>query len=828
MAVTRTPIGGWTVQASGASVPDAVRAAERIPASVPGCVHTDLMDAGLLPDPYLDENERTQAWVGLADWTYRAVLPWTPDGSERQVLVFEGIDTVAAIRLHGVEIATTRNMHRTLRIDVTGLLRPGGNEIEVAIASPIKSADAASLALGYRPHVNHHPYNAIRKMACSFGWDWGIDTSTSGLWRPVALETWSGARFSEVRTGGDVVDGVPRLRVRAGVDATAPGTPEVRVSVADVTATAPVVDGVAVLDLAVPDAALWWPRGHGDPALHDARVDLVVAEGCVDRRDVRVGFRSAEVRLTTDDAGVGFAIVVNGRVVQVRGANWIPDDAFPHRVDRARYSRRLDQAEFARLNLIRVWGGGLYESEDFYAECDERGLLVWQDFLLACAAYAEEEPLRSEIEAEAREATARLGAHPALVVLTGNNENLIGHQDWGWKQRLERRTWGEGYYYGLFPSLVAEIAPHVAYVPGSPFSPARDDPQNDPAQGTVHIWDLWNEKDWPHYRDHRPRFVAEFGWQGPPTWSTLVRAISDDPLTPESPGMLVHQKAIKGNDHLTDGLTAHLPLPDDMADWHWAMSVNQAVAIRTAVEWFRSLTPHCTGSIVWQLNDCWPVTSWAAVDGDERPKPLLHGLRQANHPRLLTIQPVDGDGLRVALVNDTAEDWIGELEVRRLQYGGEVAASEVVPVRVPARSAHDVALRAHLTAPVEPERELVEARIDDATARWFFTDYRHSDLAPSPCSVEASRRGDGWDLTITADAVAREVTVLVDRVHPDAVADRALMTLLRGERVVVRVEGAPDAQPSDFAHPLVLRSANDVVASARRSVGEAEERRPAR
>ena len=308
--------------------------------------------------------------------------------------------------------------------------------------------------------------------------------------------------------------------------------------------------------------------------------------------------------------------------VFVKGANWIPDDAFPSRIDRDRYARRLDQAVAANLNLIRVWGGGIYESDDFYELCDERGLLTWQDFLFACAAYAEEEPLRGEVEAEARENIVRLAHHPSLVLFTGNNENLWGREDWGWELALDGKTWGAYYYYELFPALISELAPHVPYAPGSPFSPGGQHP-NDEQHGTMHIWDLWNEKDWPHYRDYRPRFVSEFGWQGPPTWSTLTRSISDDPLTPESPGMIVHQKAIEGNVKLTNGLLPHYRLPEDMETWHWAMQLNQANAITAALEHFRSHMPHTMGAVVWQLNDCWPVTSWAAIDGDGRAEAAL-------------------------------------------------------------------------------------------------------------------------------------------------------------------------------------------------------------
>ncbi|MCF6468509.1 glycoside hydrolase family 2 protein [Nonomuraea sp. MG754425] len=812
--VTRTPLAaGWTAEAGAAGrIPPHVRAYGPIPATVPGTVHTDLLAAGLIDDPYLDDNERTQGWIGAADWTYRRELRWEPDGSERQELLFHGIDTVSVIRLNGAVLGTTRNMHRSHRFDVTGLLNDGANDLAVEFTSAIRAADAAGVELGYRPHTNHHPYNAIRKMACAFGWDWGIDTSTCGLWRPVVLETWSVAAISELRAAGVVRAGIPTAVVDVTIRRTDDRDLALHVTVAGRSTVHSLAgdQSHATIEIAAPDAALWWPRGHGQAALHDLRVELLHAGTVLDGQSRRIGFRTVELHTEPDENGTPFRIAINGQNVLIRGANWIPDDAFPHRVDRPRYARRLDQAEFAGINLLRVWGGGIYELDDFYAECDARGILTWQDFLFACAAYAEEEPLWSEIEAEAREAVTRLGSHPSLVLLNGNNENLWGHQEWGWTSGLDGQTWGERYYYDLLPGIVNELAPHVAYTPGSPYNPARGDRQNDPAHGTVHIWDVWNEKDYQHYRDYRPRFVSEFGWQGPPTWSTLTQSISDDPLTPESPGMLVHQKAARGNTKLTNGLLRHLPLPRDMRDWHWAMSLNQAVAVRTGIEWFRSLTPLCTGTIVWQLNDCWPVTSWAAVDGYGRRKPMLFALRHAHAERLLTMQPDDGD-LTVTAVNDTARPWSGTLTLDRRRYDGTVLTSERTPLEIPPRGSATHVASPALATPGDAAGELLVATFSGARAHWFFTEYRESGLEAPKAQVTAARTPDGWAVTILAANLLRDVVLFADLLDPEAVVEDGLVTLLPGETVTIRVRGAVDAGPGDFAGAPVLRSANDLL-----------------
>ncbi|GED09859.1 glycoside hydrolase family 2 protein [Cellulosimicrobium cellulans] len=814
---------GWTVSAVGGAIPLGTTVSD-VPATVPGSVHTDLLAAGLIDDPYLDDHERLQAWIGRTDWAYTTRFAWSPDGHERHDLVFDGLDTVAEVRLNGTVVGTTTNMHRTYRFDVGPLLVEGENELVVRFSAPVPYADRQSLLLGYRPQVNQHPFNAMRKMACSFGWDWGPDTATSGIWRPVRLESWSVARLAQVRVHATVAGepGEPTAstagRVRAVVEVERSGAGRglapltLAASVAGVRVQVPADGGTAEVDVVVPQVDLWWPRTHGDQPLYDVAVELLGEGATLDASTRRLGFRTATLEMEPDEDGTSFRFVVNGVPVWVRGANWIPDDAFPHRVTRERYAARIDQAVSANLNLLRVWGGGIYESDDFYDLCDERGLLTWQDFLFACAAYAEEEPLRSEVEAEVRDNVARLGHHASLVLWNGSNENIWGFHDWSWLQRLDGRTWGLGYYTDLLPRVVAELDPDCAYTPSSPWSGSLDVHPNDPRHGSMHEWELWNRQDWPHYRDTVPRFMAEFGWQGPPTWSTLTRAISDDPLTPESPGMLVHQKAMQGNDKLTDGLVAHVPLPDAMEDWHWAMSWNQATAVRTALEHYRSWSPRCMGAVVWQLNDCWPVTSWAAVDGDGRVKPLLHALRHAFADRLVTVQPRGEDGqLVVAVVNDSAERWRGDLVVRRTRYDGVEIEAAKIPVDVAARETATVPLPTDLSAPGDAAGELLVASLGHQSATWFYAEPRDSALRSPALHVEVTSTEDGARVRVTTDTVVRGLSLLADKVHPEAVVDDALVDLLAGESVTFRVTAPVPLDRSALADPRVLRSVNQLV-----------------
>ncbi|PFG36939.1 beta-mannosidase [Flavimobilis soli] len=809
---------GWRLRAVSGPVPEHV-ATDDVPATVPGSVHTDLLAAGRIPDPYLDDNERVLAWIGRTSWEYRTTFAWAPDGRDRHDLVFEGLDTFATVTLNGVHVATTANMHRSCTLDVREALREGNNELVVTFAAPVPYADAQSLALGYRPQTgNTHPFNAVRKMACSFGWDWGIDTATSGIWKPVRLRSWSTARLATVRTEALLPDGategargVVRVSVEVERVSDAPLQLCVAVGSARTSVEVPAGETTASADVMLEAVALWWPRTHGAQPLYDVAVTLETADGtALDAAHRRVGFRTVRLEMEPDADGTSFTFVVNDEPVWIRGANWIPDDAFPHRVTRERYAARVDQAAAANMNLLRVWGGGIYESEDFYDACDERGLLVWQDFPFACAAYSEEEPLRSEVEAEARENVARLAHRASLALLNGSNENIWGYADWRWEERLDGRSWGIGYYLELLPAIVAELAPGTAYTPSSPWSGSMDVHPNDPSHGAMHSWEAWNRQPMRVYRDDVPRFMAEYGWQGPPTWATLTRAISDSPLTPDSPGMVVHQKAAQGNDKLAFGLVPHFPLPTDMDLWHWAMSLNQARALRVGIGHLRSHAPVCMGSVVWQLNDCWPVTSWAAVDGDGRPKPLFYELAHQHADRLVTVQPRE-DGLVVALHDDSAVPWIGTLTVRRLTFDGQVLAEHTHDVEVPARGIVTLQVPDDVATPSDPAAELIVASLGDDRATWFFAEPREARLPEPAFDVTTATRPGATMVTVTTDALVVDLALLVDKIHPDARVDDMLVTLLPGESVTFTVTAPIALDAAALADPRVLRHAGQLV-----------------
>jgi beta-mannosidase len=848
---------GWAVRAVGGDSSARVPAA--YPAEVPGCVHTDLMAAGVIPDPYLHGNEAALSWMHEIDWRYATTLDANalrlPSPGERVDLVFDGIDTVATVRLGAmhaelvearpstsavlssskgsghsrevmdkVELGRTYNMHRSYRFDISRHVDGRSTELQVDLQSATAYAEAERDRLEERPRAYGPPYNFIRKMACSFGWDWGPDFRTAGLWKPVWLERWSVARLAQVRpviTLDPAGTGRVELWIKLErLDPDVSLTLTADILGRHVESSVDVGADRATLVVDVAEAPVWWPVGYGDQPLVDLTLTLEAADQELDRWQRRIGFRTVELNTSPDANGTQFTISVNGRPLFVKGANWIPDDHFPTRITAERLQRRLDQAVAANLNLLRVWGGGIYESEEFYRTCDERGLLVWQDFLLACAAYPEEAPLWEEIEAEARENVVRLMPHPSLVLFNGGNENLWGAEDWHWKERLNGRTWGAQYAYELFGKIVAELDPTRPYSENSPYSPGANNHvlhPNDPNHGTYHEWEVWNRIDYTAYRTEIPRFCSEFGFQAPPTWRTLidwVHAVDGGSLdTASEPkndaNFLLHQKADDGNGKLDRGLGPHIGVPDQFTDWHWATQLNQARAVTYAIDHYRRWWPRTAGAIIWQLNDCWPVTSWAAIDFEERPKPLWYAIRRAFAPRNVVFDAEKGIVSAVVL-NDTDEAWEGELEASRQSLNGVTFAKSNVEISVGPRTSTPIAFAAELCQPEDPRAEILVARLDTLTRVHTFVEDIESAMDPSPLDAEVMATGDGFAVKVTARSFARDVTLLADRATADATVDDALVTLPAGQSTTFHVRTSAHDLEQALDGPPVLRTANDL------------------
>ncbi len=821
----------WTLEACGDTslVPVDVRG-RRFEAGVPGCVHTDLIRAGIIGHPNIAFNEEACQWIGRTDWRYQCRFNvdtecWKHD---RIDLVFDGLDTIARIELNGRHIGNAMNMHHVHRLDMRSALRTGENELIMTLCGPVSYVEERERQLGVRPvNGDWTPYCYMRKMASNFQWDWGPKVATCGIWRGARVEAWSGARIANVRPATlAIADGEAVVRVEADVEGHVSGMRmQAKAMYEGATHSAELqpahADGRWIGEIAIELPRLWWPRGCGDQPLYQLQVELSTNGRTHHEWNGRFGVRTTRLIRNQDQHGESFAIEVNDVPIFCRGANWIPEGLFPEDQSPSRVRKRVQQAADANFNMLRVWGGGTYEQAAFHEACDERGIMVWQDFMFACATYPEDVPYPELIEREAREAVSRLAHLPSIVLWCGGNENVLGYESWGWKQQMQhdqhqggvRGVWGERYYFDILRRVVEELDPSRPYWPDSPHSSVQRTSlhPNDADHGDRHTWDAKVEQ----YRNIVPRFCSEFGHQSPPCWATMNETWGEDQLQLDSPAMMHRQRATGGNDvwYGSNIMGGRWRTPRDFDEWLYQAHLLQARAISLGIEWMRANQPRCMGALFWQFNDAWAGHSWSCIDSAGRRKPLWYAARRSFAPRLLTFQPVDG-ALCLCVVNETPEAWDTTLQVRRFRLDDFELAERYERVVVPARTCwRSKPVLEIFGSPFDNRTEclVADAAGSEVERAWWFHDQDALLQLPTPAIIATARRiaVDQCELSIRADTLIRDAVFAVDRLDPDAEIDDNLLTLLPGEQRSVRIRTNLDLPCRAWISPPVFRCANE-------------------
>jgi beta-mannosidase len=672
-------------------------------AVVPGCVHTDLLENGLIPDPFYGANEAGLQWIELSDWEYRKIFDLSGGLTERDRLdiVLEGLDTYADVSLNGVRVLEADNMFRTWRIDAKEMLHEGKNELRIVFRSPVQAVAGRWRSLSRE--LPGGPRILTRKAAYHYGWDWAPRFVTCGAWRPVRLEAWDEARIESVRFVQERLDGARAvLAAEIGIEAVGELGATLRIeSGGGGTGVVPVERTVAIepgmnlfrLRFTIERPLLWWPNGLGAQNLYTFTIDLSSGGRLIDQARERAGLRTIELVTERDGGGESFFFEVNGAPVFMKGANWVPMDSFLPRIGEERYKAILQGASEAHMNMLRVWGGGVYEDDLFYDLCDELGILVWQDFMFACAMYPGDDEFMRNVEAEAVDVVKRLRNHPCIALWCGNNESSEGWHNWGWQRRFgyspgdSARIWSdyERLFHRLLPRVVSEHDGTRPYHPSSPRY-GRADPRS-LSEGDSHYWGVWHDAEPFGVFDERVgRFMSEYGFQAFPDMRTIEAFAPPSQHHLGSEAMTAHQKHPRGNGLIRTYMERYYPVPDDFESFVYVSQLLQADGVRWAIEAHRRTMPRCMGTLYWQLNDCWPAASWSSIDYCGRSKALLHSVHDAFSPYLVSIAEGPGDTLGVYVVSDRPEPESLELELRAMDFSGSVLHEEriSVPVRGPA------------------------------------------------------------------------------------------------------------------------------------------------
>lgn len=762
------------------------------PAAVPGTVHTDLLANKLIPDPFFGDNEQKVQWVGNESWVYRTVFNITPDEKKCSTidLVFDGLDTYAEITLNGQRIGDADNMFRTWKIPVADLLQPGRNTLQVVFrpVADFQKAEAAKL-----PYVLPESQRVFtRKAQYHFGWDWGPKLLTCGIWKPVTLHFRDRASLEGIRYEQPLLtDAKAELVFKATIACDKPGDYVLKINAKQKTFKLKKGTNTVEFPFAIDKPKRWWCNGLGEPFLYPFVISLSENTTELDTKKLDIGLRTIELVQEKDRAGKSFYFKLNGIRVFMKGANYIPPDNFLPRVESKDYEKIVREAAFANMNMLRVWGGGVYPDDAFYNACDKFGILVWQDFMFACAMYPGDRKFLESVKHEITDNVGRLQNHASLALWCGNNENDEGWHNWGWQKQFNyskadsTKIWND--YENLFHKLIPEMLDSLVakkrliYWPSSPS--VGWGRKESLLMGDSHYWGVWwGNEPFGVYEKKVGRFMSEYGFQGMPPLETFEAFAPADELRLTSPSVKSHQKHPTGYQTIETYMARDYKIPAMFEDYIYVSQLLQADGMKTAMEAHRRNKPYCMGSLYWQLNDCWPVTSWSSIDFYGRRKALHYQARRSFADVLVSAEENNGT-LSVFIVNDNLREEKGILTVKLLSFDGAEIWATSKPVTVGANES-----RPHL----EIDLKAWKPYADNAVFKMDFrgkADYTALHFMAEPKDLKLPKPNITWQwiddqtLRVTTDRLAKNVFLS----GGDAIFGDNYFDLLPGEKKTITV-----------------------------------------
>ena len=792
--------GSWQFQKQGDSI--------WLPALVPGTVQTDLFANQLIQDPYYSDNESKNKWVENENWVYQKTFEVDKsDLKQNAELVFEGLDTYATVFLNGRKILDADNMFRTFKVDVDSFLIEGENELKIIFESPVQKAIPIYDALPYRlPADNDRNEKQTsvftRKAAYQYGWDWGPRYVSMGIWRPIVLHFWENFRVIENRVSQQklskeeavvvwfakiVAEKEAVLSYRIGTNSIRYLSKTIRLQKGENTITD---------TFRVQNPKLWWPNGYGEQNIYSFHVDLKSKNQHFSERK-QLGFRTIEHISESDSIGKSFYFRVNGIPIYAKGANYIPQDNFLPNADSSRYKELIKSVKDANMNMLRVWGGGIYESDLFYDLCDRNGILVWQDFMFACSLYPGDSAFLKNVEMEARDNIVRLRNHPSLALWCGNNEINELWYNWGYQKKLDYseedsiKIWND--YQKLFnhllPNLVKELNPETAYWESSPMIGwGHSESMN---QGDSHYWGVWWGKEtFEVYEEKVPRFASEFGFQSIPQRSTIESFADSNQMNLFSTDLKAHQKSSIGNETILEYMQRNFPVPEQFDDFVYVSQLVQAYGMSIAFEAQRRNKPKTMGSLYWQLNDCWPGISWSGLDYFGNWK-ALHYEAQHDFKTFLISFENQSDGLSVFVISDSLKTIKARLELVLMDFDGKRMYDKTIDLSVSENSANEVFQipNAILDKVLESKKMLLSAKLYShsklmAENNYYFSSPKELIL---PNDVELAYKMKGNLLSLWSKN-GKLIKNLYLQANQKAVFSKNFFDLLPGDTVYLSVD----------------------------------------
>ena len=782
---------------------------------LPGDVHDTLIKNKTIPDPYYGMNELDILFVGRGDWTIYRSFNWEKK-DERVFIRLEKVDTVARLFINGEKVKGFENEHQIHFIDITQFLKDGENTISFSFRSSeslaIERYDKLSYPIPCSRYPNDSPYrNLVRKTQCNAGWDWGPCIMSTGIHESIKLIETGSSLFESFSVIPRLKEGKWEVEFECLVESIKEKTVSVKAEIAGNTieGTFDLKKGTnkysAFLSIDEDQVEKWWPNGFGGHKLYKAQVTV---DG--DKKERKVGFRTLVVKNQPTMGGKELTISVNGRDIFSKGANWIPLDAIPSRMTRERYDELLQDAVDANMNMIRVWGGGWYEKEDFYDLCDEKGILLYHDMMFACSTYPSDKWFLNSVEKELRDQIRRLKTHPCIALWCGNNEDL-GALTW-YEETINNRERYLKDYERLNDDTVGRIVMEEdrdrIFWPSSPCAGPGDysDNWHSDGKGDMHFWSVWHEgKDFDFYHTVKPRFCSEFGYQSFSSLQVVNTFCPHDQFDLTSPVMLHHQKNDRGNQIMMEQFTRSFKYPSSFESSLYLSQVQQALAIETAVTYWRSLMPYCMGTLIWQLNDVWPVASWSSIEYNGRWKALHYAIKHF-YAQVAPLLYIDKGRVFIKAVNDTKERKNVEMRVRVMDYEGNtleerkhsltIESMRVVDVEELYESAYNRD-NTFIIAETECDGEREERSI-------LMERVKNSDIKKSWIAFSNVEKKEDGSFSITLETKHPAFYVVVESGNIDGRFSDNFFTLLPGENKTITFTPKQDTEEEKFKEELTV------------------------
>lgn len=649
-------------------------------ASVPGTVHLDLMNNKIIPNPYKDENEKKVQWIENEDWDYQTSFNISSKDLENQniELIFNGLDTFSEIYLNGKLIQSTDNMFRKWTIPVRQSLKNGENILQVKFRSAVNVGKELAQKVPFP--MPESPRSFVRKAQYQFGWDWGPRLVTAGIWKDVKLNFWNAAKLDHIKIEQkNLTKQKADLNIQAEIFTEKQG--KYSFSINGKSQNISLKSGLNLISIPyqIQNPKLWQPNGWGNPNLYDIKVSLQKDSKMIAEKSEKIGLRTVELIQEKDAKGKSFYFKVNGKPMYAKGTNWIPGDSFSPRMTKEKYQQLIKACKDANMNMIRVWGGGIYEDDEFYKACDENGILVWQDFMFAGSFYPADEKFQKNVELEVKDQIERLQNHPSLALWCGNNEIDEAIVNWGYQKQFKYskedslQVWKD--YKKIFHEVIPDAIQKYATIDKQIYwesSPSIGWGHKESlTEGDSHYWGVWwGEQPFEIYKEKVPRFASEYGFQGMPTLETTKSMFSENPdLSLQNGTIMAHEKHSRGWEIIENYMKRDYEVPTDFVKYNYVSQLLQARGMQIAIEAHRRAKPYNMGTLYWQLNDCWPVVSWSSIDYSGNWKALHYQVKRSFENQVILVEEKEGI-LTFYASNDQArkfDDVFVEIEVINFQ-----------------------------------------------------------------------------------------------------------------------------------------------------------------